>query len=91
MSFEPGRVCATPGALRAIEEAGQTPGEFLQRHLSNDWGEMDAHDGRLNDAAVRSGEDRILSAYTVGDGTARVWIITEWDRSATSLLLPEEY
>ncbi len=91
VSFELGRVCATPGALRTIEEAGQTPGDFLQRHLSNDWGEMDAHDSRLNDAAVRSGEDRILSSYTIGDGTARVWIITEWDRSATSLLLPEEY
>ncbi len=88
MGFELGSVCATPGALGAIEEAGQTPGDFLQRHLSGDWGEMDAHDSRLNDAAVRSGEDRILSAYTVGDGTARVWIITEWDRSTTTILLP---
>ncbi len=91
VSFDLGRVCATPGALRAIEEAGQTPGDFLQRHLSNDWGELDEQDSRLNDAAASSGEDRILSSYTIGDGTARVWIITEWDRSATTLLLPEEY
>ncbi len=88
--FELGRVYATPGALRAIEEAGQTPGDFLQRHLSNDWGEMDAHDRRLNDAAVRSGEDRIFSAYRTSVGE-KLWIITEWDRSSTSLLLPEEY
>ncbi len=90
VSFELGRVCATPGALRAIEEAGQTPGDFLQRHLSGDWGEMDAHDSRLNDAAVRSGEDRIFSAYCTSAGE-KLWCITEWDRSATTILLPSEY
>ncbi len=90
MGFELGSVCATPGALGAIEEAGQTPGEFLQRHLSGDWGEMDAHDRRLNDAAVRSGEDRIFSAYLTSAGV-KLWCITESDRSSTTILLPEEY
>lgn len=90
VSFELGRVYATPGALRAIEEADQTPGDFLQRHLSNDWGEMDAHDSRLNDAAARSGEDRIFSAHRTSTGD-KLWVITEWDRSATTILLPEEY
>ncbi len=90
VNFDLGRVCATPGARRAIEEAGQTPGDFLQRHLSNDWGEMDAHDGRLNDAAVRSGEERIFSAYRTSAGE-KLWCITESDRSSTTILLPEEY
>ncbi len=88
--FELGRVYATPGALAAIEDVGQTPGDFVLRHLSNDWGELDAHDRRLNDAAARTGEDRILSAYRTSTGT-KIWCITEWDRSATTLLLPEEY
>ncbi len=91
VGFELGRVYATPGALGAIEEAGQTPGDFLQRHLSNDWGELDAHDSSLNDAAVRSGEDRIFSAYLLGDGVTNIWIITERDRSSTTILRPDEY
>ncbi len=91
VGFELGRVYATPAAMSAIEEAGQTPGEFLQRHLSGDWGELDAHDSRLNDAAVTSGEDRIFSAYKLRDGISRIWVVTEWDRSATTVLLPEEY
>ncbi len=91
VGFELGSVYATPGALGAIEEAGQTPGEFLQRHLSGDWGELDAHDRRLNDAAVRSGEDRIFSAYLLGDGVTNIWIITERDRSSTTILTPDEY
>ncbi len=88
--FELARVYATPRELRAIEEAGQTPRNFLQRHLSGDWGELDAHDSRLNDAAVMSGEDRILSSYRTSTNE-KLWCITEWDRSATTLLLPEEY
>jgi len=88
--FELGSVYATPGALAAIEAAGKTPGDFIQRHLSNDWGELDAEDSRLNDAAVRSGKDRILSAYRTSTG-AKIWCITEWDRSSTTVLLPEEY
>ena len=91
ISFELGRVYATPAAMSAIEEAGQTSGEFLQRHLGNDWGELDAQDRGLNDAAARSGEDRIFSAYELRDGISRIWVITEWDRSATTIVTPEEY
>ncbi|MDP9353162.1 MAG: hypothetical protein M3P51_16700 [Chloroflexota bacterium] len=79
-------MCATPGALRAIQEAGQTPGDFLQRHLSGDWGELDAHDSRLNDAAVRSGEDRIFSSYRTSTGE-KLWIIIIWNLKSTYTLV----
>ncbi len=88
--FQPGRTYATPSAIRALEESGQSASEFLDRHLGGDWGEMDAHDSRLNDRALESGEDRIFSAYRTSTGV-KLWCITEWDRSSTSLLLPEEY
>jgi hypothetical protein len=62
---------------------------FLSRHISGDWGEVDEHDRRENELSVAQGF-RLLSAYTLSTGT-KVWIITEADRSATTLLLPSEY
>lgn len=93
--FPAGQIVATPGALRALEEAGQTPREFLARHLAGDWGDVDQGDKQANDAACQyegdlDRQDRILSAYRTARGI-RIWIITERDRSATTLLLPEEY
>jgi len=87
--FPLGQVVATPGALRALEAAGQTPLEFLERHALGDWGELDEHDRQENELSLRNGY-RLLSAYALTDGT-KLWIITEADRSATTLLLPEEY
>jgi len=92
--FTLGRLLATPGALRAIEDSGQTPVEFLSRHMRGDWGCVSAGDGRLNDEAMTSG-GRILSAYDTREGT-RVWIITEAEneaghRESTTILLPQEY
>ena len=87
--FPLGEVVATRGALAAIEEAGQSPLEFLLRHLAGDWGEACAGDWALNDEAVDAGE-RLLSAYRTRKGE-RIWVITECDRSATTLLLPDEY
>ena len=87
--FPLGRVVATPGALQALEAAGQIPQEFLRRHVQADWGELSAEDKRANDAAVRL-RTRILSAYLT-KRQERLWIITEADRSSTCLLLPEEY
>jgi hypothetical protein len=80
---------ATPGALQAIADSGQTPLDFLSRHARGDWGDVDAEDSKLNDAAVLAGE-RILSAYRTAQGV-KLWIITEADRSSTCILLPEEY
>jgi hypothetical protein len=87
--FSLGRIVATPGALEAVQEANQNPFEFIQRHQSGDWGELCAEDIRENEFSVRNGF-RILSAYrTLHD--VKVWIITEADRSVTTLLLPHEY
>ena len=92
--FHPGQIVATPGALEALQNAGQTPHEFLVRHLSGDWGDLDDEDRSLNDAAVIDGS-RILSAYTTRKGE-RLWIITEASddqgrRLATTILLASEY
>ena len=89
MKFQLGSLVATPGALQALEQAGQSPMEFLQRHAAGDWGEVDAHAKTENEYSLQHGF-RLLSAYRLADGT-KIWIITEADRSATTLLLPEEY
>lgn len=87
--FPPGQVVATPGALRALASAGLPPEALLARHLRGDWGELDGHDRRENERSLVQGL-RLFSSYVVGEGV-RVWIITEADRSATTLLLPEDY
>jgi len=87
--FPLGRVVATPGALAALEKAEQLPAEFLDRHVNGDWGEVPEADKQENELSVEQGL-RILSAYTTSAGD-RVWILTEADRSATILMLPEEY
>ena len=87
--FQLGQVVATPGALEALKDADQKPDEFLYRHVTGDWGELDDEDKRANDQAVKHGQ-RILSAYRTSNGV-KIWIITEWDRSVTTFLLPSEY
>jgi len=87
--FPPGRVVATPGALELLSRYGKTQSEYLERHLSGDWGNLDAHDYRENERALRGGA-RLFSAYAVSPLNT-LWIITEADRSSTCLLLPEEY
>ena len=89
MRFPLGQVVATPGALRAIEGARQSPEEFIRRHAAGDWGEL-SEDDRLENERSLVDDCRLLSAYSLADGT-RIWIITEADRSATTLLLPDEY
>jgi hypothetical protein len=83
-----GRVVATPEALKLLTEAREHPFNYLARHATGDWGELCAYDRRQNEIALRDGY-RVLSSYPVG--RARVWIITEADRSVTTILLPEEY
>ncbi len=87
--FPLGLIVATPGALDALIAADSNGFEYLARHATGDWGELDAEDKRENDQSVREGY-RILSAYTLPTGT-RIWIITEADRTSTTFLLPEEY
>ena len=87
--FALGRIVATPGALVALEEANQNPFVFLERHQAGDWGDLCEEDKRENDFSVRNGF-RILSAYRTRNDV-KIWIITEADRSVTTLLRPHEY
>ena len=87
--FPLGRVVATPGALGALEKAEQLPAEFLDRHVNGDWGDVPDADKQENELSVEQGF-RILSAYTTSAGD-HIWVLTEADRSVTTLLLPEEY
>ena len=86
--FELGRIVATPGAIALMEDTQTLPVHLLARHICGDWGDLDEHDKRENNFA-HDKPLRILSAYPLGTG--RVWVITEADRSATTILLPEEY
>jgi hypothetical protein len=87
--FPLGRLVATPGALRAFAATGENPIHYVVRHITLDPGLLDAHDQLANLRAAREG-GRILSAYVLADRT-KIWIITEADRSRTTILLPEEY
>jgi hypothetical protein len=82
-----GKVVATPRALKLLSEMGEDPFGYIARHATGDWGELCAFDRRQNEIALREGY-RVLSSYDVLAG--RVWIITEADRSVTTILLPEE-
>ncbi len=88
MSFELGRIVATPGALEVLDGRNVSPLELLQRHASGDWGDLGASDLKANEYALKHGE-RLLSSYDTPAG--RLWIITESDRSSTCVLLPSEY
>jgi len=87
--FQLGQIVATPGALAAISESGERLASFLKRHVSGDWGDIAEEDRQENELSVAQGF-RLLSAYRLSDGT-KLWIITEADRSFTTLLLPSEY
>lgn len=87
--FSLGRLVITPGALAALLEADQSPFEFLQRHVTGDWGEVCEEDAKENELSLQRGF-RLLSAYRT-QLLERIWVITEADRSVTTILLPEEY
>ena len=85
-----GQIVATPGAIEALEKANQHPLAFLYRHQHGDWGEdLGEEDKQENEFSLLN-DFRILSAYTLKTGV-RIWIITEADRSSTTILLPKEY
>jgi hypothetical protein len=87
--FEIGKLVATPGAVEALNRNNQNPIEFINLHIHGDYGDLSKEDEFENDFAINHGL-RILSAYTLRDGT-KIRVITEADRSATIILLPEEY
>jgi hypothetical protein len=93
--FRLGQVVATPAALDAVPI--DRLGECLKAHAQGDWGVVGEHDRQTNERALRAG-DRLLSAYPIdpqkpcaGFGENTLWIITEWDRSVTTVLLPADY
>ena len=86
--FPLGQVVATPGALAYLEAHQVDALDLLARHQHGEWGQLDPEDIQANNDALTNG-DRLLSSYPVGEG--KIWVITEWDRSATTLLLPSEY
>ena len=100
-----GRIVATPGALELLRRTATNPEVLLMRHVTGDWGDIGAEDARENDLSLQAGF-RLMSVYqlplvatAVADGNQPnatavrhpIWLITEADRSATTLLLPEEY
>jgi hypothetical protein len=89
LKFTLGKTVATPGALDALSKNSQTYQEFLNRHVSGDWGDLGTEDKVENELSLLE-PFRIFSVYHLKDGT-KIWIITEADRSVTTVLLPEEY
>jgi len=88
-AFELGQIVATPGALAVLQKAGQGPGEFLTRHVHREWGDLSDEDRKENDYSLEHGF-RLVSSYRTDAGD-KLLIITESDRSVTTLLLLEEY
>ena len=89
LKFRLGQLVATPGALDALKEASTGFLPYVSRHLEGDWGEISPEDAAENELSLREGF-RLLSAYKLPTG-CKIWLITEADRSATTILLPEEY
>ena len=87
--FRLGQIVGTPGALDALIEAKQEPVDLLHRHVTGDWRDLDEEDKKENELSVKEGF-RILSAYHLETGV-KVWVITEWNRSVTTILLPTEH
>ncbi|MDR1131262.1 MAG: hypothetical protein LBL15_02455 [Oscillospiraceae bacterium] len=101
-----GKLVAT-NAVAAVQESNPAFAAFVKtcfgRYLRNDWGELSKDDSKQNDQAIRSGKDRIFASYLFpADGSQdavnwfhksedRIWIITEWDHSITTVLFPSEY
>lgn len=86
--FPLGQITATPNALAHLAKHNQTVIPFIHRHQQGDWGCVPTEDANANNEALHN-DGRLLSSYVVGDG--KVWVITEADRSVTTVLLPDDY
>ena len=92
--FQLGKIVATPGALQLLEKENISIGSLLQKHQSGDFGDLDAEDKELNNLAISNEgnlekQQRVMSSYKIKNET--IWIITENDRSVSTLLLPSDY
>ncbi len=95
MTFELGQLVATRGVTELMGE-NKTFSDFakrsLKRFISGDWGEMCESDKRQNDDALKNNDNRIFAAYEHAEHADwKIWIITEWDHSATTVLFPRDY
>lgn len=93
MKFDYGKLYATNGVNELVEkdkDFARFVVDSFQRHLNGDWGDLDREDKRLNERALAKGNDRLFSRYNYNNEVS-IYIITEWDRSATTILFPEEY
>jgi len=88
--FLVGQTVATPGCLELLNTNGINPSTLIYRHIKGDYGDLSREDFKANQDALKTGA-RIFSSYKINDRDDKVWIITESDRSITTLLLPEEY
>ena len=93
--FNLGKIVITPGAISALAKSNQDPKTFLERHQSGDWGDLCEEDKQSNDEALANEgqpekQQRVMSSYKTGAGEV-IWIISEHNRSSTTLLLPDEY
>ena len=87
--FPLGKLVATPEAIELLRQHELSPFDYVTRHWQGDWGDLEAEDVEANKAALQYGT-RLFSSHRIGDGD-KLWIITEADRSSTTLLLPSEY
>lgn len=88
--FPMGRPVITPAAHAALSAAGIEGVLLLAQHIHGDWGDLPVEDATANELALLTGK-RLLSSYNLPDGKGKIWIITEADRSVTTILLPDEY
>ena len=92
MKFNPGRLLMTRGVNDMVadnEEFAKHVMLSMKRHVAGDWGDVCDEDRVANELALQLG-DRLFSVYKK-KGLGKIWIITEWDRSVTTTLFPEEY
>ena len=87
--FDLGQVVGTPGVLESLRQAEEEPLTYLLKHVTGDWGDLPEQDIEENRRSLEQ-DLRIFSAYHLNTGV-KIYVITEWDRSVTTLLLPEEY
>ncbi|AOK15981.1 hypothetical protein WT26_08085 [Burkholderia cepacia] len=87
--FKIGRIFATPAALEVIANTRVSIIDLLIRHMRGDWGDLSESDRQQNELSIDAGL-RLLSSYVLPGGQT-VWVITEWDRSSTTFLLPGDY
>lgn len=90
MIFNIGEIVGTPAAVRALNENYVLHADLLDRHVAGDWGDLSDEDKLANETALVDG-DRLLSAYLLPGLNEKVYIVTEADRSHTTIMLASEY